>query len=99
MKRREFLKLANTAGAAALFSGNSMISERASTRMRTGQPNGIKNMLVLFVDQQRFDCLGCYGNETVKTPNLDRLARHSIRFTNAYTPAPVCTPARTSFQT
>jgi arylsulfatase A-like enzyme len=99
MKRREFLKLANTAGAAALFSGNSMTSEKASIRIRAGQLNDIKNILVLYVDQQRFDCLGCYGNETVKTPNLDRLARHGIRFTNAYTPAPVCTPARTSFQT
>lgn len=99
MKRREFLKLANTAGAAALFSGNNMTSEKASTRMRAGQLNDIKNILVLFVDQQRYDCLGCYGNETVKTPNLDRLARRGIRFTNAYTPAPVCTPARTSFQT
>ena len=57
MKRREFLKLANTAGAAALFSGNNMISERTSPQMRTGQLNDIKNILVLFVDQQRFDCL------------------------------------------
>lgn len=58
-----------------------------------------KNILVLFVDQQRYDCLGGYGNETAKTPNLDRLASQGVRFTNAYTPAPVCSPARTSFQT
>jgi len=99
MKRRDFLKLANTAGAAALFSGKSLTSEKTSTRVRVGQLKEIKNILVLFVDQQRFDCIGCYDNETVKTPNLDRLARHGVRFTNAYTPAPVCSPARTSFQT
>ncbi len=99
MKRREFLKLANSAGAAAFFSGSGTASENISGRIGAGQPSVIKNILVLFADQQRFDCIGCYGNETVKTPNLDRLAHHGIRFTNAYTPAPVCTPARTSFQT
>ncbi len=97
MKRREFLKLANTAGATAFISGMGMTPAKA--RIRARQPNDVKNIVVLFVDQQRSDCLGCYGNETVKTPNLDRLARHGIRFTNAFTPAPVCTPARTSFQT
>jgi len=99
MKRRKFLKLVNTAGAAALFAGNSMISGKSSIQTRKDQSNEIRNILVLFVDQQRFDCLGCYGNDTVKTPNLDRLAQNGVRFTNAYTPAPVCTPARTSFQT
>jgi arylsulfatase A-like enzyme len=99
MKRREFLKVANTAGAAALFSENSMTSRKTSNRTHACQLRDIKNILVLFVDQQRVDCLGCYGNEIVNTPNLDRLARQGIRFTNAYTPAPVCTPARTSFQT
>ena len=79
MKRREFLKLTNTAGAAALFSGNSMPSEKASSRIRAGQLSDIKNILVLFVDQHRFDCLGCYGNETVKTPNLDRLAKLEVK--------------------
>ena len=99
MKRRDFIKFANTAGAAVFFSENGLIPAKPPTWLGDGQPNKIKNILVLFVDQQRSDCLGCYGNETVKTPNLDRLARHGVRFTNAFTPAPVCTPARTSFQT
>ena len=51
MKRREFLKMANTAGAAALFSGGSMTSSKNSTLMREDQPSHIKNILVLFVDQ------------------------------------------------
>ena len=99
MKRREFIKLANTAGAAALLTGNILTLRKAPAQQKTGIPGKIKNILVLFVDQQRFDSIGCYGNDTVKTPNLDRLARNGIRFTNNYTPAPVCTPARTSFQT
>ena len=74
-----FFKLVYITVAAVLFSGSSMTPEKASPLTRTDQLRGIKNILVLFVDQQRFDCLGCYGNDTVKTPNLDRLAHHGIR--------------------
>ena len=38
--------------------------------------------------------LPCYGDDTVPTPNLDRLAAESIRFTNAFATSPVCAPAR-----
>ena len=40
------------------------------------------------------DMVGCYGNEKMKTPNLDRLAQEGIRYENAYTCQPVCGPAR-----
>lgn len=58
----------------------------------------MKNILFLFADQHRQDCLGCYGNKIVKTPNIDRLAQNGVRFTNAVTPTATCTPARTSVQ-
>jgi len=58
----------------------------------------MKNILFIFADQHRQDCLGCYGNPVVKTPNIDKLAKNGIRFTNALTPTAVCTPARTSLQ-
>ena len=54
------------------------------------------NFLFINSDQHRFDSLGANGNPVVKTPNLDRLAGEGIRFANAYTPCPVCTPARAS---
>lgn len=53
-----------------------------------------KNLLILFSDQHSRHMLGCYGNGVVKTPNLDRLAAEGTRFSNAYTPCPVCVPAR-----
>lgn len=57
------------------------------------------NILWICTDQQRWDTLGCYGNPYVQTPNLDRLAEHGVRFTNAYCQNPVCSPSRASFMT
>ena len=99
MNRRKFIKRAELIGVGALLGWKRVLSgptqgSRISTRLRE-----IKNILLLFVDQQRQDCIGCYGNPIVQTPNLDHLAKNGIRFNNAYTPTPVCTPARTSLQT
>jgi arylsulfatase A-like enzyme len=43
--------------------------------------------------------LGCYGTKEVRTPNLDKLAAEGMRFTRAYTTAPVCSPSRSAFMT
>jgi len=93
MKRRDFHKRAGMAGAGAMLTGNA-----AAAQGNAGGLGKIKNILVLMVDQQRIDSIGCYGNDVVKTPNLDRLAKNGIRFNNTYTPSPVCTAARASFQ-
>ena len=62
-------------------------------------PTKQPNILLLFADQQRADCLGVNGHPFVQTPNLDRLASEGCNFTHAYTPSPICTPARTSLLT
>ncbi len=54
------------------------------------------NILHLFVDQQRFDTIRALGNSIIKTPNLDRLCREGVAFTNGYSPSPVCVSARCS---
>lgn len=54
------------------------------------------NILLLFTDQQRADTLRAAGNPVIVTPNLDRLAREGVLFRSAYTPSPVCVPARCS---
>ena len=43
--------------------------------------------------------LGCYGTPEARTPNLDRLAAEGVRFTRAFSPAPVCSPSRSGFMT
>ena len=52
------------------------------------------NILLLFTDQQRFDTIGAHGNPIIRTPALDQLAGMGTSFTRAYTPCPVCVPAR-----
>jgi len=57
------------------------------------------NVLFIMTDQQRFDTIAALGNEQIYTPNLDRLVRRGVTFTNAYSPCPVCVPARYSIRT
>ena len=57
------------------------------------------NIVVILSDQQRSDSLACYGNVFVRSPNIDRLASQGVRFIDAFTPFPLCTPARASLWT
>ena len=57
------------------------------------------NILLLTTDQHNAEILGCAGNTIVQTPNIDALAKRGIFFTQAFTPFPLCTPARTSIFT
>jgi arylsulfatase A-like enzyme len=52
------------------------------------------NILLLFTDQQRYDTINACGYKHMITPNLDRLVNEGCHFKNAYTPNPVCVPAR-----
>ncbi len=54
------------------------------------------NVLMILADEHHASLLSCCGHPQVKTPNLDRFAASGIRFTNAYTQNPICTPSRTS---
>ncbi|MDF1512438.1 MAG: sulfatase-like hydrolase/transferase [Anaerolineae bacterium] len=57
------------------------------------------NILLVFTDQQRFDTIEALGNPVIKTPVLNKLVASGISFTRAYTPCPVCVPARFSMHT
>ena len=65
----------------------------------TEQQKKKPNVVFILTDDQGFWSLGCYGNEEIRTPNLDRLAERGVRFDNFYCVSPVCSPARASLLT
>lgn len=58
-----------------------------------------RNVVVICADEHNARCLGAAGHSHVSTPNLDRLAGRGRRFTRAWTPSPMCVPARASMAT
>jgi len=57
------------------------------------------NIVFIMADDLGYRELGCYGQERIRTPHLDRMAAEGMRFTQHYTSAPVCAPARCSLLT
>ena len=52
------------------------------------------NVIFILSDDLGYGDLGCYGQKTLKTPNIDKLAMDGIKFTQHYAGAPVCAPSR-----
>jgi arylsulfatase len=57
------------------------------------------NILLITVDQMRWDCLGVMGHPVIETPNLDALADKGVLFRSAYSATPICIPARAAIMT
>ena len=57
------------------------------------------NIIVMYADDLGFGDVGCYGGTGIPTPNIDRLARGGLRFTDGYATAATCTPSRYSLLT
>ncbi|MBI3837990.1 MAG: sulfatase [Planctomycetia bacterium] len=57
------------------------------------------NIIIIFADDLGYGDLGCYGHPTIRTPNLDRMAREGLRFTQFYVAECVCTPSRAALMT
>ncbi len=57
------------------------------------------NLVIVLCDDLGYGDIGCYGNEVVQTPHIDRFAEEGLRFTNCYSAAANCSPARTGLLT
>jgi arylsulfatase len=57
------------------------------------------NLIVIFVDDMGIGDLSCYGQKAYKTPNIDRMGREGVRFTDFYVASPACTPSRAALLT
>lgn len=58
-----------------------------------------KNVVLIVVDQLRYDTIGANGNEIISTPNLDNLVNNGKNYINAYSATPTCIPARATLLT
>ncbi|MFT5300715.1 MAG: arylsulfatase A [Mariniblastus sp.] len=57
------------------------------------------NIVFIFVDDQGYYDLGCYGATEIKTPRIDAMAREGLRFSDYYAAAPICSPSRAGLLT
>ena len=73
-----------------IFLGILLLSVSCSNRQEQKAPN----LLFVFTDQHTFDMLGCYGNDQIISPNIDRLAEEGLLFTHCISNSPTCTPYR-----
>jgi arylsulfatase A len=91
LSRRNFLKYT------AWFAADMALTTglRAGTKASSPRPN----FVFILADDLGWADLGCYGSDLHETPNIDKLARQGMRFTDAYAAAPVCSPTRASIMT
>lgn len=87
LNRRNFLKMMGMGAASLLV---------PACNVTTPRPKKKPNFVFFLVDDLGWKDLGCYGSSFYETPNIDKLARGSMRFTNAYAACPVCSPTRAS---
>ncbi len=92
--RREFLK-ATGVGAAAFLAGCQSEGARRGAAARVERPN----IIFILADDLGYGDLGCYGQQTIRTPNLDRMAAEGMIFTDAYAGSTVCAPSRCCLMT
>ena len=96
--RGDFLKVAGTGAAGlALLGGSSVMSSRYNDYLPVGGPR--MNVIVVIIDSLRKDHVGAYGNDWIQTPNLDALAKDSLRFERSHPESIPTIPARRAIHT
>jgi len=94
LQRREFLGILTAAAATSLTA-----TAKEGAPPPAPPSSHPPNILFIMTDQQRADTIAALGNPHIYTPNYDRLVARGIAFTNAYSPCPVCVPARLTIRT
>jgi len=93
MNRRDFMRLSTGLVGGIAFAGN--VPVKSAEKQNGGKPN----VLLVVADQMTPLLTGVYGHPVVKTPHLNALAEKGVRFDAAYSPCPLCAPARACLMT
>ena len=91
MTRRGFLRWTSMVGAALAGGCNAPKTARRSLYR--------PHIVMYLSDDHGIDFVGCYGNEVIRTPNIDALAREGMRFTRMFAASPTCAPSRSVLYT
>ncbi len=97
VSRRDFLKNAAMTGIAVTISGCVSASHQTSSSDKSDA--GKPNIIYILADDLGYGDLGCFGQKDIRTPNLDRMAREGMRFTQHYSGSTVCAPSRSCLMT
>ena len=97
MNRRRAIKLLG-GGAAGLSLLRHLSGEAGSAHAATPKADA-PNIVFIMTDDQARNSLSIYGNEILKTPNMDRIGREGIRFDQSFVTTSVCAPSRASYLT
>src|SRR5215472_2205888 len=89
LDRRTFLQTGLAVTGAALTSSIAPLKSSAQAPKRP-------NLLFIYTEGQRADCMSAAGHPILRTPNQDRIAQEGLRFTNAFCTNALCAPARST---
>ncbi len=90
--RRQFIKGAGW-GTLAIAAGSTIVSRASGSKDRP------PNVIFIMADDLGYGDLGCYGQKTIKTPSIDKMASEGMRFTDCYAGSTVCAPSRCCLMT
>ncbi len=93
--RRGFVKAAGI-GTVALATRGFLSVRRA---LGQEEPSRKPNVVIIFMDDQGYQDVGCFGSPHIRTPSLDRMAAEGMKFTDFYAAASVCSPSRAALLT
>jgi arylsulfatase A len=100
--RRQFLKQVGGLIAPVALASSSGVSVPGLVNSLAGAgktPRRKPNIIFILADDLGYGDLGCYGQQQIRTPRIDQMAKEGVRFTDCYAGAPVCAPSRCTLMT
>lgn len=97
--REAVLRLLHKMASLILIPCAAFLSINTENKALSAETSRVPNIVLMLADDLGYAELGCYGQKWIKTPNIDRLAREGIRFTDFYSGNAVCAPSRCNLMT